>query len=311
MLNPFHRAAISAAILLASSCAPSFAITGGISVDDVLAGNGSYTEEQAALALAIAGVTVPLLLFDEEGRSTGACTATIIHPRVVLTAAHCVMSGKEISAKLQVAFDGGKARREVLDVVVHPAFLKLIQSTAYNPRTADLRKFLSDREEETGQSDLALVLLHRPIPPNYAVLAPVPAGFRDARTTRKVIAGYGRTEDAGGKQRLHFAEMHGNTSLDRTPARGDGRDRDEGEIVMESRYRDGKRTNVCYGDSGGPVLVLVPSSAVPLQLGVTTASDRKCKEMAVFASINGQRSMLHDMFNTLMQGEQGAEKNPF
>jgi len=309
MFTTFQRAASAAASVLAVLSFPAFAITGGISVDDVLAaaGKGRYNEQQTTLAHAISTVTVQLLRLDAGGRSKGACSSTIIHPRVVLTAAHCVVDEKQESGRMQVLFDGGNVRREVLDVAIHPEFLKLVQGAGHNPGKTDMRQFLRGRTEDFIHSDLALVLLHRPIPVNYAVLAPVPAGFRDARATRKFIAGYGRTDVAGvaGKQVLHFAEMQGNTSLEEDTLG------EEGGIVMESRYRDGARTNVCRGDSGGPVLVVSQSSPTPRQLGVTSASDKNCRQTAVFSSINGQRPVLRDMFNSLMDGEQGAEKNPF
>ena len=78
---------------------------------------------------------------------------------------------------------------------------------------------------------------------------------------------------------------------------------------MESHYRDGAKVNVCHGDSGGPVFVIERGASRFRQIAVTSAGD--CREVALFAPIDAQRATLRRMFNTLMQGEPGANQNPF
>ena len=46
-------------------------------------------------------------------------------------------------------------------------------------------------------------------------------------------------------------------------------------------------------------------------LAVTSAADQYCREVALFAPIDSQRAVLREMFDALMQGELGAEQNPF
>jgi hypothetical protein len=48
-------------------------------------------------------------------------SATIVHPRVVLTAAHCALNGLEVSRRIAVLFEGGTSWRHGLDAIVHPA----------------------------------------------------------------------------------------------------------------------------------------------------------------------------------------------
>src|SRR5690348_15381956 len=100
--------------LAAAYCARALAITGGVSVDEVLAdGAGSrFTEEQVELARAVSAVTVTLFNANANGPGGTMCTASIVHPRVVLTAAHCVLNGREVSRRITVLFEHGASRRQ-------------------------------------------------------------------------------------------------------------------------------------------------------------------------------------------------------
>jgi len=283
-------------------------MTGGVRVDDVLAPRpgASFTQQQVAFARAVSAVTVALVFTDRTGKAYGWCSATIVHPRVVLTAAHCALEGRDRSQRITVLFERAASRREALDVVLHPAYLKNARA---QPRTSDLRRSERAKKEiEADPSkDLALVLLHRPIPEGYDVVALVPRGFRDSHATTKLIAGYGKTKASRPTDRpsLRFAELLGNSSLDTGLITGGD------EIVMLSKQSNGARVNVCSGDSGGPIFVADAGGSRLQQLAVTSAADEDCREGSIFASIDAERPALHSMFEALMQGEAGAEHNPF
>ena len=305
-----RRAMASAAVgLLAAQSCPVPAITGGVPVDDVLAAGGGsrYTEQQIAFADAISAVTVALLNVGANGQGRTLCSATIVHPRVVLTAAHCVLNGREVSRRMTVLFEGGASRRQALDAIVHPAFLKGLRGRTYPSRAQNPQQSRTEVDISELSNDLALVLLHRPIPEVHDVVAPVPPGFRDSRVATKLIAGYGSVDASRSIERLalYFAELQGNSKLDEGAVSG-GR-----EIIMLSRYQNGARVNVCSGDSGGPILVLDPVTSRLRQLAVTSAGDEHCREGAIFAPIDSQRIVLRAMFDALMKGEAGAERNPF
>ena len=294
---------------VAAQASSVLAITGGVSVDEVLAARAGsrFTEEQVEFAHAVSAVTVALFNADATGQGGTLCSATIVHPRVVLTAAHCVLNGQEVSRRITVLFERGASRRQALDVVVHPAFLKAIRSGANKPQTQSHQQFRRMIDISLISADLALVVLHRPMPEFHDVVAPVPRGFRDSRTATKLIAGYGQVDKHQSIERLslHFAEVQGNSKIDEGVLTG------ESEIILESRYRNGARVNVCSGDSGGPIFVIDRAASQLLQLAVASAGDQHCREAGLFAPINSQRAALRGMFDALMRGEVDAGQNPF
>jgi Trypsin len=300
------RRAITLALVSAlAQPALTAAMTGGVRVDDALAAHPGvgFTQQQVAFARAVSAVTVALIFTDKTGNADSWCSATIVHPRVVLTAAHCALMGLDSSRRITVLFERAASRREALDVILHPGFLK----NARTPHTPELRRPEHSRPVIDVSKDLALILLHRPIPEGYDVVAPVPRGFRDSYVSTKLIAGYGRVRASRSTDRpsLRFAELQGNSRLDKGALTGTD------EIVMLSKYSNGARVNVCSGDSGGPILVVDPGGSRLQQLAVTSAADEDCREVAIFAPIDAERTALHSMFEALMQGGAGADQNPF
>src|SRR5689334_25448121 len=128
---PSHLWVCAAALLAAQSDA-GLAVTGGVSADAALGARGGaqYSQQQATAARAVLAVTVPLFNAD----SGVLCSSTIIHPRVVLTAAHCVVSRRGVSRRIVVRFQRSATERQALDVAHHPAIVRFIQQVLPQPQ---------------------------------------------------------------------------------------------------------------------------------------------------------------------------------
>lgn len=179
--------------------------------------NGRPTGDFAAVA--------GLVVF-RGGGAVALCSGTLVTPRVVATAAHCLL---EAPIRLVAAFFPDGATEEDYDAtayLLHPDFDPAVLAYA----------------------DVALVALERPV----AGVTPMPlAALKPRRRTLGVIVGYGQDEigTIGAKQT-------GTVRLRPCPRTLRAAGITRGQLAASLCWRPKKRGNdTCQGDSGGPLIV--------------------------------------------------------
>lgn len=210
------------------------------------------------------------------------CSAVLISPQVLVTAAHCLLP-EIMAGDLQVVFGletkTGK-KHPVKAYAIHPH---------YNPALAGSTK--------RSQYDIGLVAMAQPAPETYPVtMLSSNFGIEPYATVVK-IAGYGFT-DVGNKDMgiLRFAPTNLSGDSERT----------------QEVFIDGFRlTNACGGDSGGPALVLGEDNQVYL-LGVASyvivVNGRVCNSgFAAYSDLRAYKNWITNMVQRLPQLEGKVE----
>lgn len=229
-----------------SACQPQSASKVG--VNGAMSGvvNGQTANEADVSPQGLAESVVVIQARAKEGAFL--CTGTLIDPRVVLTAGHCLPEGAS-NADIVVGlhFLDIKAKTGGPDLSAYR-----VQSYIVHPGYAS--------KSGSQNDDLALLLLAKPVPAGTRMARLPDADVSLDNVSKLVAIGYGQSDDH------HNAADSGSGVLRYTsfPVSEFGQLPDDPKIPAFLRSMlasKAKTTSVCHGDSGGPLMAMNPDGS--------------------------------------------------
>lgn len=249
--------------------------------------NGSTPAQNSPEALSTVALYLPIIAGASPFQNpiTNFCTATLIGPNVVLTAAHCIVdladkikTTPEVVAKEIIVGFGSKVvndltspdfqYRNVLSFKVHPQYsLSAVQTARTQP-----------------MYDVALLKLDSNAPASAQ-----PAQIMTSTAVLKkglplLLVGFGLTNS---NPQIRATQMLETTVTVDNPAM----------TTTQFTYVNPKAGS-CNGDSGGPAYVRLDNGSISV-LGITSWGDRDCKIMGAYTSVPAMKDWIWSTIPTL------------
>jgi Trypsin len=178
------------------------------------------------------------------GDKAGFCSALVLSPRILLTAAHCLRPLRDMAVHYRDA--AGAAVIIPIDAAIaHP----LYRADAIKARALSI--------------DLALIKTARPLDPRFAGAA-IADGGPPAIGARAIVSGYGAAREGDWSS---GGELRSVTLAVREPA---------STVLIWAADPDGKAAGACSGDSGAPIWSADGSAAIAIVAWAQAPQGRGC-----------------------------------